>query len=368
MNAEAGLTLRLTLRNGRIAALDVESTRFDLPAVLTVGRTPADVAATIPRLFSICAHAQGAAAAAALDAARGIIVTEDVQRRREADVRREAIVELMSRLLLDWPKTLGEQPDIPTVAQLRSAPGHWSRDIALRAIYGMPPQDWLAMRLPQLADWSAQGATLAAVVLDRLVRDSATPALGVPRRLPATDAAMLREIGARMREPGYLRMPDWRGAPAETGAIARHSGEPLLRAYVDRHGVTVAARALARLVELAMLLVGSSNGPATAAGPLTHALVLQPGIGIGAAETARGLLVHRAHVDRDRVTAYSILAPTEWNFHPHGALALGLLRRAAATPDAVRRHALWLVQALDPCVACRIDVEAALPTGEVIHA
>lgn len=368
MNAESALKLRLTLRNGRVAALDVASTRFDLPAALTVGRAPADVAAAIPRLFSICAHAQGAAAAAALDAARGITAADDVRRRREADVRREAIVELMTRLLLDWPKALGAQPDIPAVAQLRSAPGHWSRDIAQRTVYGMAPQQWLAMRLPQLADWSRGGATLAALVFDRLERDGAPTADGVARRLPVTAAAMLREIGARMREPGYLRMPDWRGAPAETGAIARHADQPLLRAYVDRHGVTLAARVLARLVELAMLLAGSSSEPAMASGPLTNALTLQPGVGIGAAETARGLLVHRAHVDGDRVTAYSILAPTEWNFHPHGALALSLLRHAAPTPEAARRHATLLVQALDPCVACHIDVEATLPTGEVVHA
>lgn len=368
MTADSELTLRLTLRNGRIAALDVASTRFELPERLTAGRSAADVAATIPRLFSICGHAQGAAASAALDAARGLAIADDVQRRREADVRREAIVELMTRLLLDWPKAIGLQPDIPAVAQLRGAPGHWSRDIAQRTIYGTTPQQWLAMRPSQLDHWSAQGATLAATVFGRLQADGASLAHGVARRLPATGDAMLREIGSRMREPGYLRTPDWRGAPAETGAVARHAGHPLLRAYVDRHGVTIAARVLARLVELAALLAGSSGGPATTAGPLIHSLALQPGVGIGAAETARGLLVHRAQVDGERVTAYSILAPTEWNFHPHGALSLSLLQRPAATPEAARHDASWLVQALDPCVACRVEVEAALPTGEIVHA
>jgi len=362
MMPDAELRLRLTLRDGRIAAVDVASTRFELPARLTAGRTADEVASTMPRLFSICAHAQGAAAAAALDAARGRVTDGDTQRRRDAGVRHEAIVELMTRLLLDWPRAMDAQPDVPAVARLRSAPADRCGEVAQRAIYGMEPARWLALpSLQHLADWSRHSATLPAVLFGRLAREAADLGAGAPRMLPATTDALLRDIAPRLREPGYARQPDWWSAPAETGALARHAGHPLLAAYVERHGATVAARMLARLVDLAVLLAGEG-------GALTRSLALQPGFGIGAAETARGLLVHCAQMDGDRVQSYRVLAPTEWNFHPQGSLAQGLLQRAAATPESARRDAAWLVQALDPCVACRIDVDIVQPAGEVVHA
>jgi len=362
MTPDAELRLRLTLHGARIAAVDIASTRFELPARLTAGRTAEEVVHTIPRLFSICAHAQGAAAAAALDAARGRTAADDVQRRREADVGHEAIVELMTRLLLDWPKAMGAQPDIPAVARLRGAPAGAHDDIARRMVYGMAPGEWLALRSPQqLADWSARSTTLPVLLFRRLEREAADLSRNDVHLLPSATDELLREIAIRLQEPGYARMPDWHGAPAETGALARHANHPLVHAYVKQHGATVAARMLARFIDLATLLAGTPSAP------LTRSLALQSGMGVGAAETARGLLVHCVQLDGDRVHGYRVLAPTEWNFHPQGALAQGLLQRRALTPEAARRDAAWLVQALDPCVACRIDVVAET-ADEVAHA
>lgn len=363
MTPDAGLSLQLTLRGSRIAAVAVASTRFELPAQLTTGRTADELADMMPRLYSICAHAQGAAAAAALDAAGGRAVPDDVQHRRDAEVALESSTELATRLLLDWPKTMDARPDVAAVARLRGAPADRRNDLAQQSVYGVEPGEWLAMSsLQQLADWTVRGATQPALLFGRLEREAAGLGQGAASLLPATSDTLLREIATRLREPGYALRPDWRGAPAETGALARHAGHPLLRAYVDRHGATVAARMLARLIDLATLLTCASTAP------LTRSVALQPGIGIGAAETARGLLVHVAKLAGGRVQSYRVLAPTEWNFHPHGALVRGLLQRAAPTPEAARRDAAWLVQALDPCVAWHIDVDVTEPSGEVSHA
>jgi Ni,Fe-hydrogenase I large subunit len=61
-------------------------------------------------------------------------------------------------------------------------------------------------------------------------------------------------------------------------------------------------------------------------------------------------------VEQGRVKRYRIVAPTEWNFHPRGPLVMGLAGTAAVDEEEARRKALWLVQALDPCVACAIEV------------
>ncbi|MDP2325218.1 MAG: nickel-dependent hydrogenase large subunit, partial [Gammaproteobacteria bacterium] len=66
-------------------------------------------------------------------------------------------------------------------------------------------------------------------------------------------------------------------------------------------------------------------------------------------EMARGLLLHWVQLDGDgAVQDYRVLAPTEWNFHPDGALARAV---AALTPsDSEAAH--LLAAAYDPCVAC----------------
>ena len=87
-----------------------------------------------------------------------------------------------------------------------------------------------------------------------------------------------------------------------------------------------------------------------------QAIALAPGEGLGAVQTARGLLLHRARLADGRVAHYEIVAPTEWNFHPEGALVRGL--RGLVTDDgaALEQQARLAVQALDPCVACAIEV------------
>jgi Ni,Fe-hydrogenase I large subunit len=76
-------------------------------------------------------------------------------------------------------------------------------------------------------------------------------------------------------------------------------------------------------------------------------------------ETARGLLVHRVRIAEGRVADYRIVAPTEWNFHPQGALARGLVGMGAGNAIALKRQALLAVQALDPCVACSVEIAHA---------
>jgi Ni,Fe-hydrogenase I large subunit len=116
----------------------------------------------------------------------------------------------------------------------------------------------------------------------------------------------------------------------------------------------------ARLVELAALLVELAGGPDDdAASPGIHAFAPAPGEGLAAVQTARGLLLHRARVAHGRVAGYQVVAPTEWNFHPEGPLARGLAGLEADGDAALERCARLAAQALDPCVACRIEVAHA---------
>jgi len=84
-----------------------------------------------------------------------------------------------------------------------------------------------------------------------------------------------------------------------------------------------------------------------------------PGAGAAIVETARGLLLHCAEVRDERVSGYGIVAPTEWNFHPAGALVSALTGAPAADRANVEQRAIRLVHSLDPCVACRVEFDDA---------
>jgi Ni,Fe-hydrogenase I large subunit len=71
---------------------------------------------------------------------------------------------------------------------------------------------------------------------------------------------------------------------------------------------------------------------------------------------ARGLLLHWVQLDaQGRVQAYQVVAPTEWNFHPDGALAKALTQLA---PQDTAGASL-LGKAFDACVECQVSPVAS---------
>ncbi len=188
-----------------------------------------------------------------------------------------------------------------------------------------------------------------AAVRDKSGRLEAT----VPLLEGRDHAAWIDEVSAACEaDPEFASQPTWQDAPAETGALARRQSDPLLQDLVRRSASRVPARFVARLRELALLL----SGQATA---IVGAKATPSGGGIAWIENARGLLIHQVRLDEDRVVGYRIVAPTEWNFHPRGALALALADTPAVDADEARRRTLRLVHSLDPCVACRVEVDDA---------
>jgi Ni,Fe-hydrogenase I large subunit len=123
------------------------------------------------------------------------------------------------------------------------------------------------------------------------------------------------------------------------------------------YGHAAVTRIVARMVEVGALLAELAGArPAQADSPRTQSIALGHGDGLGAVETARGLLLHRARVHDECVVEYQIVAPTEWNFHPHGALVRGLVDTGATDPADLLRRARLDVHSLDPCVACRVEI------------
>jgi len=386
---EGELTVRLDWDGRRVRSATVRSTRPFAAARVLAGRSPAEAVRTVPLLFSVCAHAQGAAAAGAIEAAMGLAASGATVAAREATVRLETIQEYLWRILIDWPRATGREADVLPVAAARrviapvlarlapiaqrtdgaaddiavAIPDEVAAELArivARHVFGVEPAAWLAMRDDDaLCAWIARMPTPAAALLEEL--RTRQPALGRsdvgPMRPPLRDELCADIVPAMRSVAGFERTPAWLGACVETGALARMQSHPLVAALLARHGNAVVTRMVARLAELALLVASVAGSPPDRdAVRWVDAFPLGEREGLGVVQTARGLLLHRAQVADARVTGYQIVAPTEWNFHPEGALVRGLEGVEATDEAELARDAQLAVQALDPCVACRVEI------------
>lgn len=376
MPIEGELLVTLHWDGRRVRHLKLVSTRPEVASRLLRGRRPADAAALVPRLYAICGRAQGAACSAALRAAGATTLPAPAP----AEVMLEAMQETLWRLLIDAPRALGLPPATAAAVPARAAVARATAAlggeaaaigvaladaattlgaIAHEHVYGCDAADWLrGIDLTNYDGWCATAATAPARALQRL----ATEAPGLGRSdttlMPALDDEAWERavVPALLRDPLFAQQPLWDGRPVETGALARCRTQPLVAALIARDGHAAATRLAARLVELAQLLLALPVARTDAPG-WVRAWTLQPGIGLAAVQTARGLLLHLARLADDGAIAdYRIVAPTEWNFHPQGALFSGIVGSEATDEATLAARAALAVQALDPCVGFRIEV------------
>jgi hypothetical protein len=378
MPIEGEIAVRLARAAGRVARVSIRSTRPLATARVVVGRGVAEAAALLPRLYSVCANAQGAASACALEAAAGRAPGPAALDAHAFAVALENLQEDLRRLLVDVPAALGQAPIVPPVAELRRA--------FAPLLLGGPVEDaGEAMRASRRAAIDAAadvverhvlGETLAAFAqrcdADALeawasaMRTAPAEALGaVLDRAPGLGASdvgtlpsMTREraeamLAALLADPSFAARPRVEGEARETGALARMAGQPAVAAFVRRHGRGVASRLAARVADVARTTQALADGVPPAS---VDAWSTPSGLGAARVETARGMLLHCAEVRDGRVAAYGIVAPTEWNFQPGGPLERSLAGLDAGDADALARDARLVVQSLDPCVACGIEV------------
>lgn len=355
------LTFRLRLQRGRVAGVEIASTRPQA-AMLFKGKTPEQAVRLAPLLFSLCGGAQGVAAQAALQAAQGKMPDAEQLASWAGIVRREASLEHLWHLMLDWPQILGLGSFAEEYASCRrqclQAQTDCDHAAALETIMasrllGMPSADWLIQGQPARTVWRDDSSALGAKLL-RCLEGIGDDGGLTATCLPHTSAQDWVELEQEIRTTAYCSAPTWRGEARETGALARQHGHaavaPLLAA-----GRNIEARLWARLVELARWACAEVE-------PVRDWIDVarcSRNAGLARVETARGVLIHRARVENNTVGEYAIVAPTEWNFHPQGAFAVEASRIAEAEDAAALRKAQWLALSLDPCVPYEVELEAA---------
>ncbi len=360
MTAEGEIRVRIAWDGHNVRSVEIDSTRPHVAGRVLSGQHVRAAAKTVPLLFSICRRSQAIASELACASAQASESTAGQIVAHARVVTMEVVEEYSWRALIDWPRALGEPAHPSALADIRHALDAASsipaaaRALVEQHVFGMAAEELLAQDWQGFDRWLGRGDTPAARLLAVVRRSQPSFGAGEVALMPCSHReALLREVGAAVgQDENFARTPRWQGQPAETGALARLGQDSLVCDLVKRFGRSALARFAARLRELAALLTEGAT-------PALGGIALGPGRGLGWVENARGLLVHYVALDGERIETYRIVAPTEWNFHPRGALARGLEATRAEDESDLKRHALLLVQSLDPCVAAKVEVRHA---------
>lgn len=359
---EGRIDIHLKQRDGLVSEVAVCSTRPRIAQKLMAGATPSEAANRAGLVFSLCGKAQRIAAEMACEAAQGLHADAETRVLRSRRVLIELAQEHAWNLLLNWPRQAGEQPDMSSLLGLRQAAADAQafaeilQTLIQTVFLGETAARWLERDLTAFDIWREHAVTLPARLFRACCQANdkgITHAVLLPP-LFRLDAAQCADLARRaLTDEDFCTRPHWLDAPAETGAIARQQQHSLLQAWLSARGRGAGARMLARQLELAQLPQAIRDGD----DKVVRAYTLAQNIGMSAIETSRGLLIHVVRLENGKVADYRIVAPTEWNFHPAGALieALGNLPGG----EDVGQRAQAICQSLDPCVAFAVEVAQA---------
>jgi hypothetical protein len=366
VTVEGAITVRISVDAGHVRRADVESTRLVNAASALAGRPPAEVQHLVPLLFPVCGVAQGVACARAIEAAGGRPADAKLELARDVACLAEAAVSHVWQMAMTWPEAAGRPTAVERVRQARHAAAALHAALfedkgtdALRGAFAEADARAAGARLADVTRELAEGeSVLARRVIDEW-REGFGRGSAITRAVGTLD---LGTVGARLAaDPAFADHPEL-GGPIDVSAFARQRRCPAVADLEAEHGRGVLTRLAARAFEACaavdrlgasldeLLAWAGGNGHAHAASP-------SPGEGLGIADTARGPLVYRVTLGSGLVDDIRVVAPTDWTFHPRGALARGL-EGAVATPT-LERDAGWFVVALDPCVPWKVEVQDA---------
>lgn len=370
----------LRVAPGQARPHNLVSSRRDWAALLTRGVPAASLSTRLGSLFSLCAHAHRLCADMAVAAALGRSVPTRLNAAH--DLQQETLREHVRRIGLDWPGQLAiglaseqvqqkahaalqqcplfasKTPDVSGGQHAEPCPGlqHWLGTHLL----GMPAQVWLTQweqdPAAWLRTWSEENPGWLAGLLRqaRPLADRVAPAAPF-LRVHASEAGLRVLADGLVRQPGFTRQPLWRGQCAETGPWTR------LRQATPEVINTPWLRLGARLAELVRLALADEAGRSGASWLTMGSMATARREGLAWVEMARGLLVHHVQLDGtgddSRVASCQVLAPTEWNFHPQGAVAQALEQLPTPSTSGICRDVDLLFSAYDPCVKHEILTE-----------
>jgi len=282
---------------------------------LVVGKPGDEVAALLPRLFSLCRAAQKAA----VDGALGRTVDTD-------GIGQEILRDHLLKLCVTWPNLLGLG----------------ARPLPLSA------QDWNTAAPTNLPVGRASGQGVAEAMFGPRRTAPATPAdftafmnsdLGVAPVLSRIAQCFAPHEACADALPAVTMATIWADTPSENSTASRHIDHPVMRMIEARHGRGPLWRAAARLYDIDMLIHGA----------LPECDLSTPGQAMVPA--TRGVYAVRIETDGDIVTQLTRVTPTDSLLTKDGILD----RSLASLPATKAGLAPLMMDILDPCSPVRLE-------------
>jgi coenzyme F420-reducing hydrogenase alpha subunit len=336
MQTEGSIRVVLTVSDGRVADVALQSSRQDVSQGLFRGRRPEDVVNTIGGVFSLCGIAQTIAARQAIEASQGVTASATTRSARDMLRLSEMVTQTVLRLCLHWPTAVGPLPDPEPVKAA----------MAFQSLLGKVYRGALTGEPVQVSQTDTQSL--------------AEMANGLRQRIEKLTSAdgMLRDIHHRIEAAGWQSFGALgENAAPEQGAFSRRWDDSAVADVVSEHGPGLLARFQASVEDLQCLIeemlgIWSQGIDAIPAALMTA----KDGSGQAQVETVRGRLKHQVVIADGLIATYAIDAPTEANFERGGVAEAGLLGADATDIETTARlHVL----AIDPCVEFDVEVDHA---------
>ncbi len=377
-NPEGRILLDL-LPSGDRFSVEIRSQRPLLASRIFEGKSISQTLRTIPLLFNICGQAQSVAAVRAVENALGRHAHPDVEQKRDILITLEGIREHLWRILIDWPKLLGNNSEAKVFAPLNSTltallelanpqgqltcvpgqqkaqslvsdsfTGKWKKlkHRALEFLFADGRYHSVNSEIPADSEIGRLLQTLTDKGWQNL-GDLALPAL------PELPFTKLQSLLMDEQCQAFIANPQWQSVCYETGPFSRQLYQPLTQSAIEQHGLGAYPRMVARILELLQML---NTVDAELAGvSLLRPKFPEKQLGISQLEAVRGRLVHCLTLDKDRIEHYRILAPTEWNFHYDGIVSRMLSQLKDQQQPELLHQARFLIQLIDPCVGYKLQ-------------
>lgn len=367
---EDRIFIRIATRNDYVDSIEIQPRQHLRASRVLEGKTQGEALTLLPVIYHVCSRAHGFAAQQAFASATGTM-PPDVKL-QQLLVLAETCREHARRIFMDWPLLIGQKADTATVLeiqrhlqQIEESVTRQTTKSQLQVLQTLLSQvhhlQQLLLTLSEdVAGEGNQGSVISTVIqalhAQTLADVGCSEAPGL--NIHEVDAAFLEEQLQRDAEGAFIAAPHLHEQVYETGPLARLREHPLVNALSDQYGSGLLTRFCAMALELAtlpqaMLVLLEQQNVAL---QQSRAQTSIPGTGMGGVEAARGFLWHRVEMANGRIKRYQILAPTEWNFHPKGTLFQSLRGLRFQAKSQIHKLASMITTALDPCVACAIEV------------
>ena len=369
--------------------VEITSNRpLQAPKVL-MGKTPQQVLSIIPLMYNICGTAHSRAALKSLQQCMQVESDPGKEIARDMMLLAEIAREHLMRIFLDWPKLFAIDAPNPGFALLNRLRTDFGRTLFLdgqafaldstvkihgikikklieeleefmhQHVFSQSPSDWLNHKdVASVLLWSEKTQTISSRAINRIYSHGwASQGITACQQLPELDSGQLLDKFNSGDADQFILQPKWGGQCFETTALSRQLEYPLVQSFQKEFQSSLITRWVARLVELARI-------PQQLSMMLTQLIdrdfdrrvEIDMSNGITQVESARGRLIHRVAMEQGVISHYQILAPTEWNFHPHGIAFQSLASIETDDSSELSQLAHLLISAIDPCVGYELRV------------